>query len=83
MNVYFSVLFNFYNFYFTTNIVEYFQWPGSHPASYEMITWGSFPGREADQSLPSSVEVKTALRYTSTPPIRLHGVVFSWAQEQL
>jgi hypothetical protein len=30
---------------------------------------------EADQSLPSSEEVKNALSYTSNPPIRLHGVV--------
>jgi hypothetical protein len=34
------------------------------------------PWREADHSPPSSVEVKNAWRYTSTP-IRLHGVVFS------
>jgi hypothetical protein len=35
------------------------------------------PGREADHSLPSSAEVKNAWSYTSTPPIRLHGVVLS------
>jgi hypothetical protein len=34
-------------------------------------------GREAEHSLPSSVEVKNAWSYTSIPPIRLHGVVFS------
>jgi len=34
------------------------------------------PGREADHSSPSSV-VKNAWSYTSTPPIRLHGVVLS------
>jgi hypothetical protein len=34
-------------------------------------------GREADHSPPSSAEVKTAWSYTSTPPIRLHGVVLS------
>jgi hypothetical protein len=33
------------------------------------------PGREADHSSPSSAEVKNAVSYTSTPPIRLHGVV--------
>jgi hypothetical protein len=33
------------------------------------------PGREADLSPPSSVEVKNACSYISTPPIRLHGVV--------
>jgi hypothetical protein len=40
-------------------------------------------GREADHSPPSSAEVKNAWSYTSTPPIRLHGVMFSWAQEKL
>jgi hypothetical protein len=34
-------------------------------------------GREADHSPPSSAEVKNAWIYTSTPPIRLHGVVLS------
>jgi hypothetical protein len=37
------------------------------------------PGREADQSPPSSAEVKSAWSYTSTPPIRLQGVVLSWS----
>jgi len=32
------------------------------------------PGRQAN-SHPSSAEVKNACSYTSTPPIRLHGVV--------
>jgi hypothetical protein len=35
------------------------------------------PGREADHSPPSSAEVKNAWSYTSTPPIRLNGVVLS------
>jgi hypothetical protein len=35
------------------------------------------PGLEADHSLPSSAEVKNDWSYTSTPPIRLHGVVLS------
>jgi hypothetical protein len=35
------------------------------------------PGREADHSLPSSAEVKNEWSHTSTPPIRLHGVVLS------
>jgi hypothetical protein len=35
------------------------------------------PGREADHSLPSSAEIKNAWSYTSTLPIRLHGVVLS------
>jgi hypothetical protein len=45
---------------------------GAHPASYPMATGGSFPGvkrpgREADNSPPSSAEVKNARSYTSTP----------------
>jgi hypothetical protein len=32
-------------------------------------------GREADHSPPSSAEVKEWVELTSTPPIRLHGVV--------
>jgi hypothetical protein len=35
------------------------------------------PGREADHSPPSSADVKNAWSYTSTHPIRLHGVVLS------
>jgi hypothetical protein len=38
---------------------------------------GLYPGREADHSPPSSAEIKNAWSYTSTPPIRLHGVVLS------
>jgi hypothetical protein len=37
------------------------------------------PGRKADHSPRSSVEVKNAWSYTSTPQIRLHDVVFSSA----
>jgi hypothetical protein len=33
------------------------------------------PGREADHSPPSSAQVKNAWSYTSTPPMRLSGVV--------
>jgi hypothetical protein len=45
-------------------------------------TGGSFlgvkrPGREADHSPPASVEVKKMWIYTSTQPIRLHGVVLN------
>jgi hypothetical protein len=55
---------------------------GAHPASYPMGARGSFPGvkrpgREADHSPPTSAEVKNVLSYTSTPPIRLHGLVLS------
>jgi hypothetical protein len=35
------------------------------------------PGREADHSHPSSVEVKNAWSYTSIPTIRLNGMVHS------
>jgi len=34
-------------------------------------------GREADHSPPSSAEIKNAWSYTSTPPVRLHGVVLT------
>jgi hypothetical protein len=56
---------------------------GADPASYEMGTRGSFPGGvkwpgcETDHSPPSSAEVKKAWSYTTTTPIRLHGVVLS------
>jgi hypothetical protein len=50
---------------------------GTHPGSYPMGTRASFPGSEADHSPPSSVEVKNAWSYKSTPPICLHGVVLS------
>jgi hypothetical protein len=55
---------------------------GAHPASYPMGTEGCFSGgkaagREADHSPPSNAEVKNAWSYTSTPPIRLHGVMLS------
>jgi hypothetical protein len=35
------------------------------------------PGLVVDHPPPSSAEVKNAWSYSSTPPIRLHGVVFS------
>jgi hypothetical protein len=34
-------------------------------------------GREADLSPPGSAEVKKIWIYTSTPPIRLHGIVLN------
>jgi hypothetical protein len=37
------------------------------------------PRREADHSPPSSAEVKNAWSYTSTLPIRLHGIVLSYS----
>jgi len=36
------------------------------------------PGRESDHSPPSGAEVTNAWSYTSTSPIRLHGVVLSF-----
>jgi hypothetical protein len=42
--------------------------------SFPGVKW---PGCEADNSLQSRAEVKNAWSYTSTPPIRLHGVVLS------
>jgi hypothetical protein len=47
---------------------------GAHPASYPLVTRGSFPGGEADHSPPSSVEVKNAWSYTSTP----HHTSMTW-----
>jgi hypothetical protein len=55
---------------------------GVQPTSYKMGTRGSFPEvkrqeREADHSPPTSAEVKKIWTYTSTPPIRLHGVMLN------
>jgi hypothetical protein len=56
---------------------------GPQPASYPVGTARALslrakrPGSEADRSPASSAEVKNEWSYTSTPPIRLHGVVFS------
>jgi hypothetical protein len=36
-----------------------------------------WPGHISDHLAPSSAEVKNAWRYTSTLPIRLHGVVLN------
>jgi hypothetical protein len=53
---------------------------GAHPATYSLGTRDSslgikLPGRETDHSSPSSAKVKNAWSYTSTPPVRLHGVM--------
>jgi hypothetical protein len=37
----------------------------------------NWPGREAEQSLPSSAEVKECVKLYLHSPIRLHGVVLS------
>jgi len=52
------------------------------PASYPRGKRGSFPGgkqpgRETDYSPPYTAKVKNACSYSSTPPIRLHGVMLS------
>jgi len=52
---------------------------GTHPTSYRMGIWVvtpgvKRPGRETNNSSLSSAELKNAWNYTSTPPIRLHGV---------
>jgi hypothetical protein len=44
-----------------------------------LTTGAKQPGRQADHSLKSSIEVKNTWSYTSTPPVRLHGVVLSQA----
>jgi hypothetical protein len=49
------------------------------PGAEEFLPGGKAAGREADHSRPSSVEVKNAWSYTSTPAIRLHGVVLRWS----
>jgi hypothetical protein len=44
----------------------------------KFFLWGyNGRGREADHLPPSSSEVKNAWSCTSTPPVRLHGVVLS------
>jgi hypothetical protein len=50
--------------------------PPSHLPNGYLSLGVKWPGREADHSAPSSAEVKE-WSYTSTPPIRLHGVVVS------
>jgi hypothetical protein len=60
---------------------------GAHPASYPMGT-GSLslvikrPGREANHSPPASAGVNNAWIYTSTFPVRLHGMVLSLKKAQ-
>jgi hypothetical protein len=56
---------------------------GAHPASYPMSTRSSFPGGEAIGGVKLTIHLhlmsrsKNEWSYTSTPPIRLHGVVLS------
>jgi len=49
---------------------------GTHSVTCPMVPEVKRPGREADYSPPSSTEVN-AWSYTSTPPVRLHGVVLN------
>jgi hypothetical protein len=52
--------------------------PTQHPIQWvpgALSLGAKQPGREADHSPPSSAEVNNAWNYTSTPPVRLHGVV--------
>jgi hypothetical protein len=53
------------------------QYVFGNPLLYPMGTGYSFSKGEADISPPSSAEIKNAWSYTSTPPIRLNGVVLS------
>jgi hypothetical protein len=48
---------------------------GAHSGSYPVGV--KQPGREPDHSPPPGAKVKNAWSYTSTSPIRLHGVVLS------
>jgi hypothetical protein len=61
---------------------NFFPSPPRPPASYQWVPAALSLGVkrlrcEADHSPISSAEVKNAWSYTSTPPIRLHGVVLS------
>jgi hypothetical protein len=50
-------------------------WPIQSPIQW--VPRVKRPGREVDHSPLSIAEAKNELSYTSTPPIRLHGVVLS------
>jgi hypothetical protein len=57
--------------YYLLHVVHTFC--GAHPASYPVVLGALFPelkrpGREADNSPPISVEVKSTWIYTPTPP---------------
>jgi len=53
--------------------------PGTHAASYPIGSRGPFPGSKADQSPPSSSEVKNIRSYTTIPSIWLHSLVLALA----
>jgi hypothetical protein len=75
-------VFRIHAFYLPRTLV-FFSTPSLHPAaSYPMRTGGCLPTvkrpeREADHSLPCSGDAKNEWSYTSSPPIRLHGVALS------
>jgi hypothetical protein len=50
---------------------------GAHSAFYPMVSGMKVLGSEADRSSTGRAEIENAWIYTSTPPIRLHGVVLS------
>jgi len=54
-----------------------------HPASYPMGTGSVTPGRKADHSLLCNNDVKNAWSCIYIPPVDLHGMVISYAKEQL
>jgi len=63
-------------------VLSWLRKAGTNAARCPLGTGGSFPvvkrpGREADNSPPSSAEVNNGWSCTSSPPIRLHGVVLS------
>jgi len=56
---------------------------GTHPASYPMVSGGSFPGGKAARGVKLITHLllvprsKNASSYNSTLPIHLHDVVFT------
>jgi hypothetical protein len=55
-------------------------WPTQPPTQWVLavlIPGVKRPGREADHSPPSRVEVKNVWSYTSAPPTCLHDVVLN------
>jgi hypothetical protein len=60
-----------------------YSWSVSRVRFLADVMMGFFPssplrlGRDADNSPPSSAEVKNAWSHTLTPPVRLHGMAFN------
>jgi hypothetical protein len=60
-----------------TKVTHFFRHT-SYPMCPEPLSLGiKWPGRDTNNTPPSSAEVKNAWSYTSTPTIRLRGVVLS------